>query len=117
MPDPGRRPAVAPTFSALGVRPLASIVTLVLSTWALSCRGNRAHRRAGRHHRTCRIEHEVRALNVELEDRVQKRTEELRKANAQLSTTVEHLQLAQSELVRSEKLASLGSWSPAWPTN
>lgn len=56
-----------------------------------------------------RIEHEVRELNVELEDRVQKRTEELRKANAQLSTTVEHLQLAQSELVRSEKLASLGS--------
>ena len=36
MPDPGRRPAVAPTFSALGVRPLAGIVTLVLSTWALS---------------------------------------------------------------------------------
>ena len=56
-----------------------------------------------------RIEHEVRELNVELEDRVQKRTEELRKANTQLSTTVEHLQLAQSELVRSEKLASLGS--------
>ena len=43
-----------------------------------------------------RIEHEVRELNVELEDRVQKRTEELRKANASVSTTVEHLQLAQS---------------------
>ncbi len=56
-----------------------------------------------------RIEHEVRELNIELEARVQKRTEELRKANADLSTSVEHLQLAQSELVRSEKLASLGS--------
>lgn len=56
-----------------------------------------------------RIEHEVRELNVELEARVQKRTEELRKANAELSTTIEHLKMAQGELVRSEKLASLGS--------
>ena len=56
-----------------------------------------------------RIEHEVRELNVELEARVQRRTEELRKANSELSTTIEHLKLAQNELVRSEKLASLGS--------
>jgi signal transduction histidine kinase len=56
-----------------------------------------------------RIEHEVRELNVELEARVQKRTEQLRQANQELSTTVEHLKLAQGELVRSEKLASLGS--------
>ncbi|MDE1545603.1 ATP-binding protein [Dechloromonas agitata] len=55
------------------------------------------------------IEREVRELNVELEARVQKRTEELRAANTALSTTVEHLQMAQTELVRSEKLASLGS--------
>lgn len=56
-----------------------------------------------------RIENEVRELNTELEARVQKRTEQLRKANAELSTTIEYLQLAQNELVRSEKLASLGS--------
>ena len=56
-----------------------------------------------------RIEHEVRELNVELEDRVQKRTDQLSKANAELSTSIEHLQLAQNELVRSEKLASLGA--------
>ncbi len=56
-----------------------------------------------------RIEHEVRELNIELEARVQRRTEELRKANSELSTTIEHLKLAQNELVRSEKLASLGS--------
>lgn len=56
-----------------------------------------------------RIEGEVRELNAELEVRVQKRTEQLRKANTELSTTVEHLKLAQNELVRSEKLASLGS--------
>ena len=56
-----------------------------------------------------RIEHEVRELNVELEARVQKRTEQLHQANTELSTTVEHLKLTQSELVRAEKLASLGS--------
>ncbi|WP_434515603.1 ATP-binding protein [Dechloromonas sp. ARDL1] len=56
-----------------------------------------------------RIESEVRELNAELEARVQKRTEQLRKANNELSTTIEYLKLAQNELVRSEKLASLGS--------
>ena len=56
-----------------------------------------------------RIEHEVRELNVELEARVQKRTEQLHRANTELSTTVERLQQAQNELVRAEKLASLGS--------
>ncbi len=55
------------------------------------------------------IEREVRELNIELEARVNKRTEELRQANHQLSSTLENLQRAQSELVRSEKLASLGS--------
>lgn len=56
-----------------------------------------------------RIEHQARVQNVELEARVQKRTEELRKANTELSMLVDHLQMAQDELVRSEKLASLGS--------
>lgn len=56
-----------------------------------------------------RIESEFRELNSELEARVQKRTEQLRKANAELSSTVEDLKLAQNELVRAEKLASLGS--------
>lgn len=56
-----------------------------------------------------RIEHEIRELNTELEGRVQKRTEELRTSNHELSTTVERLQQAQNELVRAEKLASLGS--------
>ena len=56
-----------------------------------------------------RIEDEVRTLNAELEERVRQRTEELRFANAELAATVEQLQLARDELVRTEKLASLGS--------
>ena len=56
-----------------------------------------------------RIEAEIRALNSELEQRVERRTAELFEANARLSTTIEHLKLTQAELVRSEKLASLGA--------
>lgn len=56
-----------------------------------------------------RIEQEVRQLNSELEARVQQRTELLRLTNYELTNTVERLQLTQQELVRSEKLASLGS--------
>lgn len=56
-----------------------------------------------------RIEGEIRALNSELERRVERRTAELFEANARLSTTIEHLKLTQDELVRSEKLASLGA--------
>lgn len=55
------------------------------------------------------IEQEVRELNAELEQRVQRRTDELNQANAELSSTVERLQLTLDELVRAEKLASLGS--------
>lgn len=56
-----------------------------------------------------RIENEIRTLNAELEVRVSQRTEELNRVNTDLSTTVERLQETQDELVRSEKLASLGT--------
>ncbi len=56
-----------------------------------------------------RIEQEVRELNTLLEARVLLRTGQLSAANAELSTTIEHLKIAQGELVRTEKLASLGS--------
>lgn len=55
------------------------------------------------------IELQIRELNATLENRVQERTTELQNAIAQLTTTLEHLQQAQSELLRSEKLAALGS--------
>ena len=43
-----------------------------------------------------------------LEETVEQRTAELTASNAELSETLEHLKTAQSELVESEKLASLG---------
>lgn len=56
-----------------------------------------------------RFEQEIRQLNTELEARVEKRTEQLNQVNAELSTTVARLQLTLGELVRAEKLASLGA--------
>lgn len=49
-----------------------------------------------------RIEQEIRELNATLEDRVHARTKELK-------DTLMHLKIAQSELIRTEKLAALGS--------
>ena len=56
-----------------------------------------------------RIEGELRELNAGLEQRVQRRTDQLNQANAELSSTVQRFQLTLDELVRAEKLASLGS--------
>jgi C4-dicarboxylate-specific signal transduction histidine kinase len=51
----------------------------------------------------------LRDLNAELEARVQARTEDLEMANAELSAAMNTLEQAQDELVRSEKMAALGS--------
>lgn len=48
-------------------------------------------------------------MNEALESRVAERTRDLASSNAELSATVEQLQRTQGELVRSERLASLGS--------
>lgn len=56
-----------------------------------------------------RNELEVRMLNARLEDRVAERTQALQKANDELNETLQTLQRAQGELLRSEKLAALGS--------
>jgi PAS domain S-box-containing protein len=56
-----------------------------------------------------RIEDEIRKLNATLEQRVVERTEELQHANQELAHTLETLNMAHEELVRSEKLAALGS--------
>jgi PAS domain S-box-containing protein len=56
-----------------------------------------------------RIEDEIRKLNATLEQRVIERTEELQQANQELAYTLETLNMAHEELVRSEKLAALGS--------
>ncbi|GIZ52398.1 PAS domain S-box protein [Noviherbaspirillum aridicola] len=56
-----------------------------------------------------RAESEILELNAHLEHRVVARTEELQQANRELAATLETLHMAQEELVRSEKLAALGS--------
>ena len=56
-----------------------------------------------------RIENEIREINATLEERVVERTEELQQANEELASTLNTLNMAQEELVRSEKLAALGS--------
>jgi PAS domain S-box-containing protein len=54
-------------------------------------------------------EREIRDMNLELELRVQARTERLEIANQELSVALESVRAMQTELVRSEKLAALGS--------
>lgn len=51
----------------------------------------------------------LRQLNIELEARVAERTRELESANHEVTRALGKLQLAQRELVQSEKLAALGS--------
>jgi PAS domain S-box-containing protein len=58
---------------------------------------------------TRRIQSEIVELNATLEERVAKRTTELKKANHELASTVATLNMAHEELVRSEKLAALGA--------
>lgn len=52
---------------------------------------------------------ELQVLNTELEDRVSSRTEQLNRANAELSQTLQVLNEAKDHLVQSEKLAALGA--------
>lgn len=54
-------------------------------------------------------EEAVLKLNAQLEHRVTERTEALARTNRELSDTLHHLQQAQAELMRSEKMAALGS--------
>ncbi len=55
------------------------------------------------------IEKQILASNNTLEERVAERTDALRKANQELAATLQRLNLAQEELVRSGKLAALGA--------
>ena len=55
------------------------------------------------------IEREIREMNQQLELRVHARTENLEVANQELSVALASVRTMQTELVRSEKLAALGS--------
>ncbi len=54
-------------------------------------------------------EAEVRALNLELEQRVLARTDNLARANTELAEALAALKRMQSEVIRSEKMSALGS--------
>lgn len=54
-------------------------------------------------------EHEILSLNSSLEKRVSDRTHALEAANSELTIVLENLQRAQRELLRTEKMAALGS--------
>ena len=53
-------------------------------------------------------EQALQELNYQLEQRVEARTAELEETNKHLASTMHNLQLAQTELIRSEKLTALG---------
>lgn len=53
-------------------------------------------------------EREIRDLNQSLERRVEERTAELENANKQLNASLDELKKTQNELIRTERLASLG---------
>ena len=55
-----------------------------------------------------RAEEALQSLNLQLEDRVHQRTEQLESINQKLTHTLVLLQSTQSELIQGEKLASLG---------
>lgn len=55
-----------------------------------------------------RAEDALQSLNLQLEDRVRRRTEQLEAINQKLTHTLALLQSTQSELIQGEKLASLG---------
>lgn len=58
--------------------------------------------------RASRYQTELQRMNNELEDRVQKRTQELSHSNAKLHETIDALKQTQAQLLQSEKMASIG---------
>lgn len=51
---------------------------------------------------------EIEKFNIQLQEKVYDRTKELEKSNKELTVTIENLNLAQKQLIASEKMASLG---------
>ena len=93
--------------------PLGTVLQMLLLSFALGDRINvlkRSSDAANAKALAASLENEriVKEQNAELEERVDRRTADLARANSDLSHTLSELQGAQDQLIQTEKLASLG---------
>lgn len=87
----------------------AAVVVLVLAAVRQTLQVRDRDQLIEAQHRLRDHENQLSELNQHLEQRVLERTREVDQRNAELSTALEQLSMAQHELVRAEKLAGLGS--------
>ena len=87
----------------------AAVVVLVLAAVRQTLQVRDRDQLIEAQHRLREHESQLSELNQHLERRVLERTREVDQRNAELSTALDQLSMAQHELVRAEKLAGLGS--------
>ncbi len=85
--------------------PDSKITELNLLTTSINTMLHRTEKHIERHESD---KHEIEALNHSLEEKVSQRTDALREANQELLSTLERMHQYQSQIVESEKMASLG---------
>jgi two-component system, NtrC family, sensor kinase len=93
--------------------PIGSALETVLLSFALADRINQFKKeKEDSQHKMIQVMSENQQLieeqNVQLEMKVQERTQDLEVANSELNETLQNLKLTQNQLVEAEKLASLG---------
>lgn len=104
---------LASTPMTAAFMPVGTVLEMLLLSFALGNRINilkRSSDEANAKALAASLENEriVKEQNLELEDRVRQRTDDLANANKGLSTALENLKGAQDQLIQNEKLASLG---------
>ncbi|RDE24219.1 PAS domain S-box protein [Motiliproteus coralliicola] len=118
-PDPIKRQQIAETLLAQGQVDDFEIEMMKQDGSIISCNISARVLQVGGEHLVLRsyqdithklqAQREIHELNQSLETRVLERTSELAQINEELQSALRSLELAQDELVRSEKLAALGS--------